>query len=242
MFNNSQICKVCSIEKPIADFYFRKDNNTYRKSCKQCKNAQNAIYVNNNKQKMTEYRRRYAANNAERLKAYLAQYYINNKEHLNELSKKDYIENKNKYNELSKAYYHAKKSIKPKLTQEQLEARNNLNLIKKRLRQRVLNLLKIKNWDKTKSLYEYIGCSQEQLVSHIESQFEQGMSWSNRSEWHIDHIMPLSTAKTVDELYVLCFYLNLKPIWAVDNLTKHTKITPEAVDILNKIKENRGTL
>ena len=49
------------------------------------------------------------------------------------------------------------------------------------------------------------------------------MTWNNRSEWHIDHIIPLSSAKTEEELYKLFHYTNLQPLWAKDNLIKGKK-------------------
>jgi hypothetical protein len=62
------------------------------------------------------------------------------------------------------------------------------------------------------------------LFIDLETQFTDGMSWDNRSEWHIDHIIPLSSAKTEDELYKLCHYENLQPLWAEDNLKKGARI------------------
>jgi hypothetical protein len=50
------------------------------------------------------------------------------------------------------------------------------------------------------------------------------MCWENRNEWHIDHIVPLSSAKTEDEVYGLCHYTNLQPLWAKDNLQKSNKL------------------
>ena len=69
-----------------------------------------------------------------------------------------------------------------------------------------------------------MGCSPLQLKEHLEKQFTNGMCWENRSKWHIDHIIPLSSAKTEDELYNLCHYTNLQPLWAVDNLKKSNRI------------------
>jgi len=52
------------------------------------------------------------------------------------------------------------------------------------------------------------------------------MSWENygRNGWHVDHIIPLSSAKTEEEIYKLCHYTNLQPLWEVDNIKKGNKI------------------
>jgi hypothetical protein len=60
------------------------------------------------------------------------------------------------------------------------------------------------------------------LKQHLENQFQSGMNWKTYGKygWHIDHIIPLSSAKTEKELYKLCHYTNLQPLWAKDNLIK----------------------
>ena len=60
----------------------------------------------------------------------------------------------------------------------------------------------------------------------MESQFTDGMTWDNWGKygWHVDHKVPLSSAKTPDELIKLCHYTNLQPLWAKDNLSKGAKI------------------
>ncbi len=52
------------------------------------------------------------------------------------------------------------------------------------------------------------------------------MSWDNHTKygWHIDHIIPLASAKTEEELKSLCHYTNLQPLWAKENLSKGAKI------------------
>jgi hypothetical protein len=52
------------------------------------------------------------------------------------------------------------------------------------------------------------------------------MCWDNHSlyGWHIDHKIPLSSAKTEEEAYQLCHYTNLQPLWAEDNLKKSNKL------------------
>ncbi len=48
------------------------------------------------------------------------------------------------------------------------------------------------------------------------------MSWDNYGEWHIDHIVPLSSFDLTDKSQVnkVCHYTNLQPLWAIDNLRK----------------------
>jgi hypothetical protein len=69
-----------------------------------------------------------------------------------------------------------------------------------------------------------LGCSYEDFKLHIEAQFVSGMSWENRSEWHLDHIIPVSSAINEDDLIRLNHYTNFQPLWAVDNLKKSNKL------------------
>jgi ribosome-binding protein aMBF1 (putative translation factor) len=95
--------------------------------------------------------------------------------------------------------------------------------LKERLVQRIHNGLKYKSWKKPDSLTNSIGCDAQYLCNHIESMFQPGMNWDNRSLWHIDHIVPLSSAKTPEEMLKLNHYTNLQPLWASDNLKKSNK-------------------
>jgi hypothetical protein len=74
--------------------------------------------------------------------------------------------------------------------------------------------------------FELLGTDLEGFKAHIEAQFTDGMSWENHSEWHIDHIVPLASGKAPEEIWKLCHYTNLQPLWARDNMSKHAK-TPD---------------
>lgn len=67
-----------------------------------------------------------------------------------------------------------------------------------------------------------LGCSVDQLKSHLESQFTEGMTWDNYGKWHIDHIKPLSSVnpEIEQELKSVAHYTNLRPLWAIDNMKK----------------------
>ena len=55
---------------------------------------------------------------------------------------------------------------------------------------------------------------------YLESKFEHWMNWENRGKytgefnigWDIDHITPLSTAKTEEDILRLNHYTNLQPL------------------------------
>tara|TARA_R110000868_G_scaffold95522_8_gene262680 strand:+ start:713 stop:1312 length:600 start_codon:yes stop_codon:yes gene_type:complete len=68
-----------------------------------------------------------------------------------------------------------------------------------------------------------------ELRIHIERQFIKGMSWDNRSEWHVDHIIPLSsfkfTSSSDPEFQAAWALSNLRPLWAKENIVKNKKRT-----------------
>jgi hypothetical protein len=61
------------------------------------------------------------------------------------------------------------------------------------------------------------------------------MSWENQGEWHLDHIMPISLAKTEEEVIKLNHYTNFQPLWAEDNVRKSNKYDKEREQKINKI-------
>jgi len=62
-----------------------------------------------------------------------------------------------------------------------------------------------------------IGYTVNDLISHLEKQFKDGMNWDNYGEWHIDHIIPKSIHKDFNECWSLS---NLQPLWAIENQKK----------------------
>lgn len=92
-----------------------------------------------------------------------------------------------------------------------------------RLRCRFKKFLVLRGFKKATKTHSILGCTYEEFVSHIERQFLKGMTWDNKCLWHIDHITPLCTAKTEDEVIALFHFTNLRPIWAKDNLQKSGK-------------------
>lgn len=91
------------------------------------------------------------------------------------------------------------------------------------IRVRTKMAFNVKNIKKENSITKALG-NLELAKQHLESLFQPGMTWKNHGEWHIDHVIPLNSANTEEELLKLTHYTNLQPLWAVDNLKKGSKV------------------
>lgn len=70
------------------------------------------------------------------------------------------------------------------------------------------------------------GCTEAELLSHLKSTFTDGMTWDNRSLWHVDHIralkhFDLSDPKQQKEAFS---WKNLQVLWGPDNMSKGSKL------------------
>lgn len=78
---------------------------------------------------------------------------------------------------------------------------------------------------KSSSTFDLLGYTAGDLRRHIERQFVPGMNWDNRDKWQIDHIIPISSANTTDEVLALNQLSNLRPLWATANNEKRARRT-----------------
>jgi hypothetical protein len=81
------------------------------------------------------------------------------------------------------------------------------------------------------------GCSPAELRAKLELRFTEGMSWDDRSRWHIDHIYPLGAidARNITHVLAANNWRNLRPAWAAENRAKSASVTPEAQELFNSI-------
>ena len=216
----SKVCSKCKQEKKVCEFgnsKSSKDGLLY--CCKKCNNKRSVEYRKNNPEKVLEITRNWTAKNPEWVYNRHKKWRDENRELANEI-KRDWL---NKNPEKRKQY---RENYKQRKREQRKERRNTdpiFNLTN-RMRGRLRKYLIILNISKKNKTFEIVGCSPQFLKEHLEKQFIDGMTWENRSEWHIDHRIPLSSAKTEEELYKLCHYTNLQPLWAEENLKKSNKI------------------
>jgi len=91
-------------------------------------------------------------------------------------------------------------------------------------------------YSKKSHTFEIIGLSFDDFKKWIENQFMKGMTWDNfgRKGWSIDHYIPISYAKTKEEVMMLNNYKNLRPMWFIENISKGNNLPN---DYQEKLKE-----
>jgi hypothetical protein len=72
-----------------------------------------------------------------------------------------------------------------------------------------------------------LGYTAGQLKAHIEAQFRPGMMWTNWGSWHIDHIFPVSRFDINTPISEVNSLMNLRPLWAIENLSKGSRLDEE---------------
>lgn len=152
-------------------------------------------------------------------------YHILNKEKNNLKSNNYYIENTSEvlrkskvYRDLNKTIISRKAYIKRKM--------NKLHNFSCSLRSLISSSFKNKNFKKGIKSKEILGCTLQEFRNYIESKFESWMNWNNygginiktkNTNWDLDHIIPLDSAKTQDDIIKLNHYTNFQPLCSYTN-------------------------
>ena len=235
-------CSICKIEKNKLFFYVDKSKKDgFSNVCKKCKKEYDTQYRIKNKEKLKEQKLIYRITNKEILKVKAKKRNFKNRIKNIERASKWAKDNKERVNiknkiwisknkEKSKLYY--KKSYeknKHKKNSKEYERKKTDYIfnLKCKMRSRIGSFVKKQfNINKSKKTNEILGCDFIYFKQYFEDKFTKDMNWDLFLEGkiHIDHIIPLAKAKTEEDVYTLCHYTNLQPLWAIDNLKKGSKI------------------
>ena len=109
--------------------------------------------------------------------------------------------------------------------QKERRRKDKLYNISSRIRTYIINTFKNINSNKISSTNTILGCSFGEFKKHLELHFEPWMTWDNYGKyngelnygWDIDHVVPVSSAKTEEEIIKLFHYTNLKPLCTYTN-------------------------
>lgn len=208
---SSKTCSKCKLDKPLSEY--GKCTACFLKVKPSCKKCRNSEYIED----------------IPRVKKYKEE----NKEYLREYNRKWQIENK-EYVKQSKLLYNSENKDLINAYRREYTKRRRLedSNFKLTCDIRTLILYSYKRacngeFNKSGSTEEIIGCSMLDFINHLQSLFTEGMTLENHGSceecWHIDHKIPISSAKTEEEIVKLNHYTNLQPLWSRENMSKGSK-------------------
>jgi hypothetical protein len=137
---------------------------------------------------------------------------------------KSYRENnRDKTRDRQKRWELKNKEKRKKSRSEQLKEKRKTNplfAIRSSISRNIRTAILRNGFSKNIKTESILGCSFEEFKLHLESKFENWMNWENRGlyngefnyGWDIDHIIPVSSAKTEEEIYKLNHFTNLQPL------------------------------
>jgi len=166
------------------------------------------MYRQNNPEKIKQKSKKYYENNKEKIKIRDKNYAINNSEKIKIRNKDWRNNNRDKYRESKRKYVKIKNEI------------NQIFKFTNSVRNGIRRGLQNKKPSKNLRTLEILGCSFDEFKIYLESKFEPWMNWQNKGlyngtfnyGWDIDHIIPLATAKTEEDVIRLNHYTNLQPL------------------------------
>jgi hypothetical protein len=212
----SKVCKKCLLTKNVTEFYSSKNE------CKVCyladkkakydpvkEKEKNHINYQKHKEKRIEQQKEYVKRNFTKTQEYKKKWVEEKKEHLKEYRKK--------YNEINKEVIWEKTKLR--LNNDPLYA------FKVAMRKSILKAFRKRGFNKNSSTQIILGCTFEEFMVYLESKFEPWMNWDNRGlyngepnyGWDIDHIIPLSSVNTIEDIVKLNHYTNLQPLCSYIN-------------------------
>lgn len=207
-----KICCTCKTEKIIKEFGKSSSHKDGLKPrCKECRQME---YQNSKEHIKDRNKKR-----EDEIKEYNKQWQIKNREYVREKAKEYNSNNSEKINKRRREY-----------TKNRREKDVNFKMVCD-IRTLITGTFKRAckgQYKKSQRTEDILGCTILEFLTYLEALFVEGMSFENHGNcekcWHIDHKIPISSAKTEEDIYKLNHYTNLQPLWITENLSKKNKI------------------
>ncbi len=214
MPKTTKVCTKCGEEKGLEEYCKDKRfKDGLRSHCKACIRE----YRQENKERIKEQKKQHYQENKDRIKSRQKHYRQENKERINKYSKQHYQENKDRYLECHKQYAKKRYSVDPIFRYSSL------------IRTCVRKAFHQINMPKSGPTFELLGYTPEQLCNHLSTYLDKlcqdcGAQVVTLDHFHIDHIIPISTAKTEEDVIRLNQLNNLRLICPECNMKKGAKL------------------
>lgn len=221
-----KVCTKCKRGLPLDNFH--KNKNSKDGLCCWCKDCTKASYEKN-REKRLQYQKDYKKSDEERFREQQKRWKSQNKEKVSRQRRIYEEENKEVLSEYRKRYFLKNREKILSYNCQYLKGRektDHLFAFKKRVRGLIRSSFGRKGLKKNKNTTDILGCSFEELQKHLYKTFFEnyGYQYDGKEPVHIDHIIPLATAKTEQDVIRLCHFTNLQLLKPTDNLKKSAKM------------------
>lgn len=264
-------CSKCQQVKNLNNFgILRKSKDGYRTVCKDCRKIETV----ENKERISEYKRKYYLENREHInrktklyykkdieknrfrrreyyknhkeeskrynkihkeerKAYMKKWESEHKEERKEYRRKQYAKNRERNIEKNRKWKEEHKEHVREYSREYVKRKkeeDSLYYLTTRIRKMVSKVIHKNGYTKKSKTFKILGCSFDFLMNYLfDNAKKRYINFTEqdfliKGKYHIDHIVPLSTATNEDELIKLNHYMNLQLLTAKDNLKKSNNI------------------
>jgi len=185
-------------------------------------------YVLKNIDKVKQQHKKSVDKNKKRILKKKKVYYNKHAQEIKEYQKQYRKENPNKVKDNNAAYKQIK-NIK-RNARKKIDTLFKLECV---IRSLIFSSFKAKDYKKNSKTFKILGCSAKEFKSYIENKFESWMNWNNHGKyvpggeitWQLDHIIPVSSATTSEELIKLNHYTNFQPLESLTNIIKSNKMS-----------------
>lgn len=198
-----KVCAKCGKAKDVLNFGVHSSRvSGLQSECRECKALIDKLFCAREKDSMSKRSKAYYSKNKESIKQRTKQYAIDNADSVGQRKREYFQKNKEKFSRYTKE----RAKIDP--------------VYRTKISARKMIIKALNGQSKSKKTEEILGCSYVKLKEHIESLFEPWMNWDNKGlyngsfnyGWDIDHIVPLCSAKSPEEVLSLNHYTNLRPL------------------------------
>ena len=206
----------------------REQKKVYNAEHKDEQRAWRKEYYAKNKDSIAEYQKAYRKENADDVKAYMMQYRTEHKDELAQKQKEYNDKNREKVREWGRQYAEKNRdklrAYRENYRKERVE-KDPLFKMSVNIRHLVANSLRRQGFSKKTRTAKILGCDYDTLWEHLKQTWLEnyGTEWDGE-DYHIDHIIPLSTAKTEQDIIDLCHYKNLQMLKPEHNLEKKDRL------------------
>jgi hypothetical protein len=203
---------------------YREDNpekyKEYQRKYREANKDKAKEYRETNKDKINESKKKWADNNKDKIKLKDRKYRENNPDKV-----KNWVTNNSEeYKEYQKKYREDNKDKRNNHNKSRRLNDNNYRLISN-IRSSIRKGFEKNGYPKLSKTVDILGCSFEEFKIHLESKFEDWMTWDNMGlyngdrlyGWDLDHIIPISSAVNESDILKLSHYTNYQPLCSYEN-------------------------